>query len=97
MTRIDLLLVQLSEECAEVAVEVSKALRFGPSEVQKWQPLSNAERVARELSDLFAIVVMLQGDGVLPRNLADMDVLEAKKAKVERWMEFSKECGRLET
>ncbi len=50
------LLTILAEECCEVAVRVSKSLRFGLKDVQPGQELNNAQRLAREVGDVQEIV-----------------------------------------
>lgn len=96
MNHTEHLLSCLAEECAEVSQRVSKALRFGLTEVQPGQPLTNAERIADELVDLLAVVGMLESEGVLdvPR---DPVAINRKKDKVRRFMAYAKECGALTT
>jgi NTP pyrophosphatase (non-canonical NTP hydrolase) len=99
MTRQELLLVQLAEECSEVAVRVSKALRFGLTEVQPGQDQTNASRIVDELMDLHTIALMLSLEGALP-NLSGLEktrAIQAKTAKIEKYLAYSKECGTLET
>lgn len=59
------LLTILIEECAEVQQRATKALRFGLSEIQPGQPLTNAERLAREVGDIQETVDRLASIGVL--------------------------------
>lgn len=95
MNRTEHLLSCLAEECCEVGQRVSKALRFGLSEVQAGQPLTNAERIAEELRDLWSVVLMLSDEGQL--GLAEMwptvEQTRAKRDKVERFMSISREQG----
>ena len=93
MTREDLLLLIFSEECNEVAQRVSKALRFGLDEVQIGQDNNNSDRIVYELSDLFAVYEMLRDEGILP-DIKSYD-LNVKKKKVEKYLLYSKERGRL--
>lgn len=90
MTREEHLLVILLEECSEVTKEASKAIRFGMHEVMPGQPLTNRDRILRELQDLYAVVEMLGLQGV------DRAAIELKKAKVEKFMRYAKECGTLQ-
>jgi len=91
MNTTEQLLVCLSEECAEVAQEVSKALLFGLSEIKPGQPLTNAERVRREFVDLLAVYEILEMEGRLPRifDFIDFgpDALEKQK-KVRAYMKY---------
>lgn len=92
MTRKEHLLVILMEECAEVSKEASKALRFGLEDVEPGQEATNADRLAGELCDLRAAIEMLEDF---------VDIVEPpegrlrKKAKVERFLEYSKSVGAL--
>ncbi|HYH65426.1 MAG TPA: hypothetical protein VD866_12085 [Urbifossiella sp.] len=100
MTRTEHLLTILAEECAEVAQRASKALRFGLAEVEPGQPLTNAQRLMREVNDLIAVYQMLAGPVVSPTTpLFKGDPNEwmvwfrEKHAKVEKYLSYSRECG----
>lgn len=95
MTRDEHLLICLAEECAEVAQRVSKALRFGLSEVQKDQPLDNAERIVEEFHDLLAVATLLEASGILGHIVPTPSVVEAKRLKIERYFAISREHGTL--
>jgi uncharacterized protein (UPF0261 family) len=94
MTRIEHLLICLSEECAEVSQRISKALRFGLQEVQPEQSLTNAERIGLELFDLIATVELLEEMGVALRP-TDAHLIERKKVKLATFMKYAEECGTL--
>lgn len=91
------LLGKLAEEAAEVAQIALKAQYFGLDEVyagQVGEPLSNAERIHRELDDLMAIVAILNRDhglGYAP-NIHWQD---AKEIKVNQYAEYSASLGLL--
>jgi hypothetical protein len=98
MTNTDHLLICMMEECAEIseqcsriAVRISKALRFGLSEVQPGQLLSNAERITVELADLIAVAEMLEDAGDITRA-----TIEAKKVKLRKFMDYARQIGSLE-
>ena len=95
MTREEHLLLILAEECAEVAHRVSKALRFGVMEVEPGQELTNGCRIAMEVDDLYAMVEMLREGHLIPGG-SDLQRKE-KKAKVEKYLAYSSECGTLES
>jgi len=97
MTEVEHLLTVLSEECAEVAQRVSKALRFGLEEVQPGQFATNAERIVEELADLWAVTTLLEREGVFKAH-GDLflDMAERKKLKVSQFMEYAKECGTIQ-
>jgi len=75
MNRNEHLLVILAEECAEIAKETSKAIRFGMDEVMPGQALNNRQRILRELNDLWAVVEMLK------LQVVDREAIEHKKTK----------------
>lgn len=94
MNRSEHLLTCLSEECAEVSQRVSKALRFGLSEIQIDQDKTNAQRIEEELCDLFAVVAILEDEGILKTEQYDLpEWIEKKRAKIERYMEISRTQG----
>lgn len=89
MTRDEHLMTIAMEECAELAQRISKAQRFGMHEVQPDQALSNRERIVDEYMDLIAALEML-GIWTLDRSKID-----AKHRKVERFLDYSAQCGTL--
>lgn len=93
MNRQEHLLTILAEECAEVAQRATKALRFGLDEVQPGQDLTNAERIVVELTDLFAVVLMLEEEGHLVLDGSGGE--NAKRAKVEKYLLLSEMLGTL--
>jgi NTP pyrophosphatase (non-canonical NTP hydrolase) len=96
MNRREHLLTILSEECAEVAKEVSKANRFGLDDHQPGQPETetNRKKLTEELNDLVAIADMLFDEGYID-DFLDIDKMESKKKKVEKYLKYSKEKGTL--
>jgi hypothetical protein len=90
MTREEHLLDILIEECAEVIQRATKAKRFGLTEVQPDQPLTNIQRIVYELNDVVAVADML-----LETEWIDPAALVTKCGKVEKYLAYSKECGTL--
>lgn len=82
-----LLLIQLAEECNEVAQNISKVLRFGVDGVKIGLQETNGERVTSEMNDLLGVFKMLVDENVLP--MADNNKILAKKEKVEKYMDYS--------
>lgn len=76
----------LSEECAEVAKEVSKIMRFGPDQVKPGKEKTNIQVLEEELGDLLAMIELLtdKNIGVTKEGL-DL----AKKAKFEKLKKWS--------
>lgn len=91
MTREQYLLICLAEECDEVGQRVMKALRFGLSEVQAGQELSNAERILDEMQDLVAVYTILSNENMIP-DLGFVDV-DRKLSKIEKFMSISRREG----
>lgn len=97
MSRADNLLSHLAQECAEVAIRCTKAQMFGLLEVQPEQSLTNAERIAEELCDLYATVDELKCAGLLPLMYEDEREarIHAKQRKATKFRRYSRELGRL--
>lgn len=87
------LLTCLGEECVEAAQRVSKALRFGVSEIQPGQDLSNSERLELELRDLFAVACILRREKVLGRFMPTVEEVDAKEARILKFMAIAREQG----
>ena len=88
-------LAKLAEEGSEVAQIALKTVQFGPDEVMPGQPLNNFERCHLELDDLNAMVEELNekfGFNYTPSR----ERMEAKKAKVRKYLEFSMHLGMIE-
>jgi NTP pyrophosphatase (non-canonical NTP hydrolase) len=92
-SRTDHLLFILAEECAEVAQRAAKAFRFGLLEVQPDQGEFNAARLEEELRDLLELARMLEEEGTISPRW-QMPKPE-KRAKVELFLGYSRELGRL--
>lgn len=85
-------LTKLAEEGAEVAQIALKTQQFGPYEVMPGQGDTNFERCHKELDDLWAMVEELNdkfGFGYAPNR----GRVEAKKAKVRKYLGFSIHLG----
>lgn len=90
MNRLEILLIQLMEECCEVSQRASKALRFGLLEVQPNQELNNKERLNLEISDLYGVLQILHNEYKIGGNEEEMN---KKITKIEKYLNYSKECG----
>lgn len=94
MTRLEHLLWILSEECSETAQRASKAARFGLDDVEPGFRQNNAERIVGEFGDIIAAIEMLAEGGHI--SLPDLRAaIDAKKAKVEKFLTYSAERGTL--
>ena len=76
----------LSEECAEVAKEVSKIMRFGPDQIKPGKDKTNIQVLEEELGDLLAMIELLT-DKDIGVTTAGLEL--AKKAKFEKLKKWS--------
>ena len=97
MTENEHLLLCLAEECDEVGQRVMKALRFGLDEVQPGQTSTNAERIVYEMHDLISVATILSDKGVIPNPYPINAMIEAKAAKIAKFMEIGRREGVLTT
>lgn len=97
MNRSEHLLVCLSEECLEVAKDISKALRFGLEDqnVQNPHGPTNRSRIMQELNDLMAVISMAEDAGILPKEWRHSRSQADKKLKVLKFMDYAKAKGAL--
>lgn len=94
MNRQEHLLTILSEECGEIAKEISKGLRFGLDDHHPTQVGTNAEKINLEYNDLVAVFEMLNDEGILEVKL-DPELIKRKKERVEKYLLYAKERGTL--
>lgn len=98
------ILTVLMEECAEVAKECSKALRFGLDDKVTMNPdgprgtegPTNREKLSDELNDLIGVTHMLIHEGILPPEWQDAEKQVRKGAKVARFMRYAMNVGSLQ-
>lgn len=95
MNKQEYLLSCLAEECNEIAQRVSKALRFTLEECQPGQDLSNGHRITQELIDLLGVVETLVDEDIIEDPKKFRDGIEIKKAKIEKYMAYSRKVGAL--
>lgn len=96
----DHLLVILMEESAEVTQTCSKALRFGLKDGYPGSGTTNLDDLRTELSQLVAVVNMLEEDLKSDYSDEDSALFDAhdakrKKEKVNKYLERSRANGRL--
>ena len=89
------LLTCLAEECAEVQQAVAKALRFGLTDGYPNTERTNAGDIADELTDLTAVVEMLQTRGIIRRPAYHDDRVTRKIEKVTKFMAYAQGTGAL--
>lgn len=94
MNKQEYLLTCLSEECGEISQRVSKILRFGLTEIQPSQELTNSQRLINELNDLLGVIQLLEIEKILPR-VECLEKQADKKDKVKKYMQISRDVGSL--
>lgn len=84
------ILTILQEECAEIIVYTSKAIRFGLDDGYPGRLETNREAIGRELGDLDAVIELAKQNGlfsILSRHSAFAEKLE----KLARYMQHKPE------
>lgn len=94
MNKREYLLTKLAEECLEVAQRATKALCFGAEEVQPGQELNNIERLNLEWNDLHATQELLAEECGI-ELYRDTSLVIAKREKIRKFMDYSRQCGTL--
>jgi len=96
MNKTEHLLVILSEECGEVIQIVSKILRFGEYDHDPNNPEScNLDLMVKEINDILGVVELLDEHEYDLSRVGNRNDIENKKSKVEFYMKYSKNLGKL--
>jgi hypothetical protein len=97
MNRAEHILTILGEEGVEVAQRCSKALRFGLKERQPRHQSNNAMQIYEEYLDMIAVMEMAIEEGLMPEPFEPFaeQWKKEKKAKVEKFLEYSRQIGTL--
>lgn len=79
------ILIILQEECAEVIVEISKIMRFGPDQCKPNSDETNIQSLQKELGDLLAMIELITDEkvGVTTQGLKTAKL--NKFAKLKTW------------
>lgn len=83
---------ELATEILDLQKQVFKALRFGIDE-QRDLPTSNRERIQSEWNDLLGCIDKLKEVGI--ELYPDAEAIEAKKTKIDKYCQYAKEQGTL--
>jgi NTP pyrophosphatase (non-canonical NTP hydrolase) len=92
MNKQEYLLVKTAEEAAEIAHACHKSLTFGLNSFQNEGDSTNKEQLEKELTDLLAMIKMLQDAGIIG-IVGRKEGIVAKEQKVLRYMEMSRHLG----
>lgn len=86
-------------EVAQIASRISqaahKALRFGLDDGYPDTDRTNRSDLVREVNDLIGALEALQEAGVALPGLYDRAAIDAKKAKIKKWMGYAEGKGTL--
>lgn len=96
MTNLQHLMLIAMEECNEVSQRLSKAIRFGLDEVYPETGKTNAKSLAEEIADLFTTLEMINEIRPIEPGWDSSDHEEKKRAKIKKYMEYSRSLGQLE-
>ena len=98
MTLREHLLAKLAEESAEVGMAACKSAIFGNEDRNPNLPpdsLTNSERLADELNDLFAVADMAAEAGIIPINWFSNAKQKAKRGKLKFYAAYARGKGTL--
>jgi len=96
MNRQEHLFTIVGEEGTEVAQRASKIVRFGLTEVQPGQEKDNRARLLTEFADLCGALELAFDGSTIDEIVHELrPEIDAKKSKINRFLDYSKECGTL--
>ena len=88
------LLQKISEECAEISKEISKALLFVLKDIEPNGFKTNMEKIQDELADLIGVLELVTEEGILNKSqIFNQEKISNKKKKVLKWMAYSVDKG----
>lgn len=84
----------LAEEAGEIVQDCGKCARFGMDETRpEKRNGTNREALVTEIHQLIAVAEML---GIIDHHNLDQKIIDDKKAKVAKYLDYSRQRGRLE-
>ena len=90
------LLVCANEEGLEIGQAADKALRFGLHDGYPETDRTNITDFVAEVNDLVGVLELMQENGIKLPNLFDRLAIEAKKARVNKYMDVARRLGTLQ-
>ena len=96
MNKVEYLLTCFTEECSEIQKECTKALRFGLDD--NWKERGKQrDRISHEFVDLLAVYEALVDAGLLETYSTEelITMIQAKKERLNKYMEYARERGTL--
>lgn len=95
MTRKEILFLKLMEESAEINHRVSKGLRFGLDHKKPGTDKTNKELLRDEIIDFVCILTLIEDEGYMEFPIPSEEEVEERAARIEKYLEVSKEQGTL--
>lgn len=92
----DYLLACISEEAGEITQAVGKAHRFGLLDKNPNSDMTNWVELRKEIHDLIGAYEMLCDEFDRVETI-DRELVDAKKVKIEHYMNYSAGLGRLDS
>lgn len=102
MSELEYLMICLGEEGTEVSQAASKIARFGLGNHYKETDPTNLDNFITEVNDVFAVVELLQEHAnqfhcdLRLTNIRDQSLIDAKKQRLTKFIEYSKFRGVIE-
>ena len=90
MNKVEHLYMCVAEECGEITQAAGKSGRFGYDDYPPGGGLPNNEYLVREVNDLLGVLELLEEEGIPLPGVGDRAMIEEKKAKVKRFMEYAR-------
>jgi len=82
----------VAEECNEVAIRISKVVRFGADDIEPGQEFTAMERLVNELNDLMGSLKEVVDRGYVPFEPDEAKIL-AKQIKVLHHLDYARSRG----
>ncbi len=90
------LLVCANEEGLEIGQAADKALRFGLHDGYPETDRTNISDFVNEVNDLVGVLELMQENGIELPHLFDRLAIDAKKARVTKYMDVARRLGTLQ-
>lgn len=90
------LLTTLGEEASEIIKDCSKANRFGLGDINPETGISSKEAIQTEINDLLGVAAVLVDEGFLDEHFINEKQIQAKKTKIQKYLDYSRDQGSLD-
>ncbi len=86
----------MAQVALRIAQAANKAVRFGMDDGYPDTHRTNRADLVREVNDLLGALEGLREVGIELPGLYDRAAIEAKKAKIKKWMGYAEQVGTLQ-